>query len=230
MITLLNATRLIPTPDEPVQVLNNVSAHFARGARTGILAAAGTGKSSFARLLCGIDTPDRGHVLTDGRVSWPIAYAGILHPELSGARNIDLIARSIGEDPSDILAFCASFAPDLPLSRKVKFFAPGERLALAYSLSLAVRVDHYVADEVIGFGDGVVREKCLAMLDERLSRAGLIFISRNAGQLKKLCSEFYVLSMGQLIKCPCADVAAEVLNEASDRLSHRQTGAYANVA
>jgi capsular polysaccharide transport system ATP-binding protein len=213
MIELVDVTWVIPDPDGDRVMLNAQSARFERHEKVGILAAAGSGKSSLARLLCGIETPDSGQVLARGRVGWPMAYAGTLHPELTGVQNIGLIADLIGDDPPTMLAFCGEFAgPSVPLHRKLKYFAPAERLALSFTLSVAVACDHYVVDEVIGYGDGDVRMRCGAMLDVRLQAgAGLIYISRNAAQLKKICTRFLIMTQGQLIACPNADVAAAAL-------------------
>ncbi|MFG5384130.1 hypothetical protein [Yoonia sp. R2-816] len=216
MIEMIDTTWLIRTPKGPKALLNRQSAWFDSRERVGILAAAGTGKSSLARLLAGIEPPDSGSVRSSGRVSWPIAYAGTLHPELTGAQNIKIIAQLIGEDPVEMLAFCEEFTgANLPIARKLKFFAPAQRLALSFSASMAVQCDHYIADEVVGYGDGTTRAKCTAILEERLEKAGLIYISRNAAQLKKLCTRFLVLTQGHLIECPSSEIAAAVLENAT---------------
>lgn len=218
MITVIEATWAVRTPRGPRVLFDGVTACFGQGERVGILAAPGSGKSSLARMLCGIQPPDRGDVVAEGRVSWPLGFSGALHPELTGLQNIDIIARTLGEDTLEMAAFCTAFAgPEVPLERKVKYFAPTQRLALAFSLSMSVACDHYIADEVVGFGDGVTRARSTAMLEQRLERAGLVYISRNPSQLKRLCSRFMVLASGRLIDCPTPEIGAEVLKLAAER-------------
>lgn len=207
MITLLNATRI----QGSTVILAGATTQFKPRDRVGILAAAGSGKSTLARLFSGIEPPDGGTVLRHGRLSWPMGFAGAFHPELTAATNITLIADMIGHDPGRTLAFCDQFGGFAGLDRPMKTFSPVERATLAFSLSLAVPCDGYIADEVIGVGDGPMRARCDAMLDRRLATAGLIFLSRNPAQIKKYCRSFYVLISGRLIPCPDVDVAATAL-------------------
>lgn len=217
MITLLDVTRSIPVSPVPRILLNKVSRHFGRKDRVGILAAAGSGKSTLARMLAGIEPPDHGHVVKQGRISWPIGFSGMLHPDLTGIENIHIIAGSLQRDPAAAIAFCAEFTGlGALLEQQVKRFSPVERGALAFSLSMEVPCDMYIADEVIGYGNQEVREKCDAMLNKRLERAGFIFLSKNPSQLKKKCSSFIALTNGHLIACPDVDVAAKVLELASE--------------
>lgn len=208
MITLVNATRV---HDQTV-ILAQVSACFKPRERVGILAAAGSGKSTVARLLSGIDEPDSGAILRQGRISWPMGFAGAFHPDLTAARNITLIADLIGQDPGRTLAFCDRFGAFAGgLDRPMKTFSPVERATLGFSLSLSLPCDTYIADEVIGVGDTAMRARCDAMLGRRLASAGLVFLSRNPAQIRKYCQTFHVLIGGKLIPCRDIDTAAAAL-------------------
>lgn len=219
MITLINASRV----QGQTVILAGATARFIPRERVGILAAAGAGKSTLARLFSGIEPPNGGAVLRQGRISWPMGFAGAFHPELSAATNITLIAAMIGQDPGRTLAFCDQFGGFAGrLDRAVKSFSPVERATLAFSLSLAVPCDTYIADEGIGAGDADMRARCDAMLDRRLASAGLVFLSRNPAQIRKYCTTFYVLIGGRLVPCPDVDVAAAAL-----KLSHHPEGAEA---
>lgn len=215
MITLVDVTRAHPSS----VILMRARASFGRRERVGILAAAGSGKSTIARMLSGIEAPDSGAVLRHGRVSWPMGFAGAFHPDLTAATNIALIAEMIDRDPGQTLAFCDLFGGFAGLDRPMKTFSPIERATLGFALSLSVPCDTYIADEVIGVGDDIMRRKCDAMLDRRLATAGLVFLSRNPGQIRKYCQTFYVLIGGKLIRCPDIDTAATAL-----KLSHQPEG------
>ena len=212
MITLVNVTRV----HHQTVILAQAQACFRPHERVGILAAAGSGKSTFARLLSGIEVPDSGAILRQGRASWPMGFAGAFHPDLTAAANITLIADMIGQDPGRTLAFCDRFGGFAGLDRPMKTFSPVERATLGFTLSLSVPCDTYIADEVIGVGDDLMRRRCDAMLDRRLASAGLIFLSRNPAQIRKYCQTFYVLIGGKLIRCPDIDTAAIAL-----KLSHQ---------
>lgn len=213
MITLSHVSHLNrPQAEDPIVVLGDVSVLFRAGERVGILAAPGSGKSTLARLFSGIEQPDEGLIERQGRVSWPLGFAAALHPELSGAENIGLIGAILGQDPDEMIAFCDAFSGlGARMQRPLKYASPGDRALLAFSCSLAVPYATYIADEVLGVGSDQMRARCQAMLDRRLTHAGLIFLSRNPAQIKKTCTTFYVLVSGKLIACSDPAIGAEVL-------------------
>ncbi|MFQ6549338.1 ATP-binding cassette domain-containing protein [Aestuariibius sp. 2305UL40-4] len=208
-------------------VLYRANAIFGDRQRIGILAPAASGKTTIARLLCGIERPASGSVLSTGRVSWPLGHAGMLHPELTAADNLHHLARTIGEDPAHYIAFCQSFAAlDRPLSARMKSFSPAERARLAYAASLAIRCDTYIADETITVGDAETRAKSEALLRGRLDHAGLIFLSRNARQLDAWCDHILLLTDGMLRPCPSAKVAQAACDLAAERRQNRKDPAH----
>ena len=218
MIVLENVSRIQRTDFGTIPLLTDASEYFGRGERVGILAAPGTGKSSIARMLSGIEKPDIGHVYREGKTSWPIGFAGAFHPELTGAQNIRLLSELVGHDPLEAIAFCTEFA-DLgeSLGKKNKTYSSVERAMLSYSFSLAVPCDMYVADEVIGVGDSEMRLRCSAILDQRLENAGLIFLSKNPAQLQKHCSRFLLLIESKLVPCYNLNDGVEALMASKER-------------
>jgi capsular polysaccharide transport system ATP-binding protein len=208
----------------------DVSAHFGPGERVGILAASGAGKSTIARLLTGVEQPDSGTVLRAGRVSWPMGFAGGFHPDLTLMDNLTLLADLLREPRARLIGFCAEFA-DLHdvLNQPVKMLSPGSRLAAAFSFSMAVACDTYIADDTIGFGDGQVRKMSEAMLEKRLQNAGLIFLSRNPSQLAKFCERYLVLIDGQLRPCASPEIGMRALQLLDERNGVRTTGVGASV-
>lgn len=207
MIALLNATRMVTDDLGPRQILAETSLVIGDRERVGILAARGSGKSMIARLLSGIERPDSGQVLRTGRVSWPMGFAGALHPDLTVAENIALIGGLLGEDAEHLVAFCELSGGLGPiLHRKMKTASPAQRSAVAFCLSLGTQCDTYVADDSIGFGLDRQREMSEALLEQRLETAGLVFLSSNPQQIAKVCNRVFVLICGHLV--PCQDIMA----------------------
>lgn len=212
MIQLVDITHFHDAPDGPNILLGGVNAVFRRDERVGILAAQGSGKTSLARILSRIERPDKGVVQHHGRVSWPLGFSGWLHIGLSGAENVAIIARLMGESPSRVVAFCRAFS-DLNdnMDRVVGVYSSAAKARLGFALSMAIQCDYYIADETIGVGDTTFRERSTAMLEQRLSHAGLVFISRNFSQLEKFCDRFLVLVNSQLVEVNSAKLADDVL-------------------
>ncbi|MFQ6553815.1 ATP-binding cassette domain-containing protein [Aestuariibius insulae] len=214
MIRLHDVTLHPARRDAPI--LRNANAIFHPREKVGILAPVGSGKSSIARLICGAERPDSGSIERAGRVSWPIGLAGPFHAELGIIENLGLIADLLGEDRDGLIAFCLSFCDfGQAIEGRMKDLTPAQRACLAYACSLAVVCDIYVADETLTVGDADLRAKCDALLERRLRRSGLIFLSRNPSQLSQRCTRFYVLLGGKLISCRTPEIGQEALRLAA---------------
>lgn len=217
MITLQDVSLLTPGFLQRDPILLHADVTFATGERVGILAKPGTGKSSIARMLSGVEEPDGGTITRRGRVSWPIGFAGFLHPFLTVGENIDYFARLVGIDPEETASFCVDFCGtagllDLPMQN----VSPTQRALLSYACAMAVDYPTtWIADEVITVGEPHDRDRCEKILASRLETGGLIFLSRNIRQLKQYCERFYVLLNCQLV--PCDDLVAA--QRALDRIS-----------
>lgn len=214
MIELDQVSILKPGVFKRAPILQDASAVFQRGERVGILASPGSGKSSIARLLAGIDQPDRGKVHTEGRVSWPIGFAGFLHPALSVQDNLAIFARLVGMSAEAVLDFCEDFVAIPGLAAKMMpELTPTQRASLAYACAVCVPGPAmWIADEVISVGEPHQRAKCDKVLSERLKEGGLVFLSRNTRQLKLHCNRFFVLINTHLVPCDDVDVAQEALD------------------
>lgn len=228
MIALRNVSILTPGLTRRRPILLDASARFETGARVGILAAPGSGKSSLARLLSGIDTPDRGSVRREGRVSWPIGFAGFLHPELTVRANLASFARLVGMAPQAVCDFCDAFVGlDGLTDMRMKQLTPTQRAILAYACAVSVPGPAtWIADEVISVGESLHRTRCNEILSDRLTEGGLIFLSRNPRLLKAWCDRFLVLIDHRLVPCEDVDVAQEALElDAAERRASAQGAA-----
>lgn len=207
MITLQNVSLLTPGFRERAPILLNANITFQTGVRIGILAKPGSGKSSIARLLSGVEDPDEGTITRQGRVSWPIGFAGFLHPNLTVGENISFLARLTGVDAAEMAAFCIDFCRnDDLLALQMQNVSPTQRALLSYACAMAIDYPTtWIADEVITVGETADRDRCDEILESRLETGGLIFLSRNIRQLKQYCDTFYVLLNCQLV--PCDDLA-----------------------
>ncbi|MBY6164154.1 ATP-binding cassette domain-containing protein [Mameliella alba] len=214
MIALDSVSILTPGLFKRDPILVNATTTFERGERVGVLAAPGSGKSTLARLLAGIELPDTGTIQCEGRVSWPIGFAGFLHPALSVQDNLTTFARLVGLDPGYVTDFCAEFVGIGGLPRKMApELTPTQRAILAYACAVSIPGPAmWIADEVITVGEPVHRKKCDDVLADRLKAGGLIFISRNVRQLRLYCDRFYVLINKRLLPCDDLDVGQEALD------------------
>ncbi len=180
-------------------VLNDVSVTFPTGISIGILGLNGAGKSTLLRIIGGAEPPDSGTVRKHVRVSWPIAFSGGFHADLTGRENTRFIARVYGESPPKIERFTEDFSElgryfDMPF----KTYSSGMRARLSFAVSMACEFDCYLVDEVTAVGDRRFSLRYREAFKERLKNASVIMASHNAETVRDYCSVGGILHRGNL--------------------------------
>ena len=207
MIRLENVVKSYRLREGHKVVLRNLTATFPKTS-VAILGANGAGKSTLLRLIAGTELPDSGIILREGRISWPLGFAGSFNGSLSGAENVRFVARIYGEDTERVLDFVAAFSELGEFFRMpVSSYSSGMRARLAFGVSMAVAFDYYLVDEITAVGDDKFRQKCLTMFKEKLAHSSIIMASHSKATLKQYCQIGAVLHQGELTIC-------EDLNEA----------------
>jgi capsular polysaccharide transport system ATP-binding protein len=180
-------------------VARGISATFPRGRATALLGGNGAGKSSLLALIAGSLRPDAGRVIRQGRVSWPVGFAGAFHPDLTGAQNTRFVARVYGVDSRVLSAFVRDVSGLGDAMRQpVRRYSAGMRARLGFAISMGVPFDMYLVDEVTAVGDAAFRRETAALLKARLGQAGAIVVSHAPAQLRELCTAGAVLEKGRL--------------------------------
>jgi capsular polysaccharide transport system ATP-binding protein len=87
------------------------------------------------------------------------------------------------------------------------------RARLAFGVSMGIPFSYYLIDEVTSVGDVSFKEKCRAVLEDRLDRAGSIVVSHSESTLKSICSAGAVLEGGRLFYYESVDDAIAHHNE-----------------
>lgn len=199
MIRLERLTKSFNLLGERRYVARDITATFPDRTSVGLLGRNGAGKSTLLRMLGGQMRPDSGRVVSTGRISWQIGFAGSFHGDLSGAQNVRFIARTYGIDTDDLCAFVKDFS-ELGPSFHVPFrtYSSGMRARLAFGVSMGIPFSYYLIDEVTAVGDASFQKKCTEILKVRLANAGAIVVSHNDGTLRNMCQSGAVLEDGVL--------------------------------
>lgn len=172
----------------------------------------GAGKSTMMRLLGGLDMPDRGRIVTDKRISWPVGLSGGFQGSLTGRENVKFVCRvqgMHGEQMRRLVRFVEEFAEigeyfDLP----VKTYSSGMKGRVGFGLSLAFDFDYYLVDEAMSVGDAHFRDKAAQAFKDRVGRSNLILVTHGMGQVRKMCDYVLLLKDGKVI--PYEDVEAGI--------------------
>lgn len=191
-------------------VADNINITFETGTSVALLGRNGAGKSSLLRMIAGTMDPDSGTIESDGTISWPVGFAGSFHPDLSGHENTKFIARSHGVDTVDLCDFVDYFAElgkhfYLPL----RSYSSGMRSRLAFGVSMGIKFDTYLVDEVTSVGDASFRAKSKLIFNNRMQDSSAIFVSHSMGMVKELCDTAAVLEDGILTYYTDLDQAIE---------------------
>lgn len=199
MIVFRNVSKTYRLGGKSKIVARNISANFPDGTCIALLGRNGAGKSSLLRMIAGTMRPDRGEILSDGSISWPVGFAGSFHGDLTGAQNARFVGRVYGVDTDRLLRFVEDFAELGPhFHLPFRTYSSGMRSRLAFGLSMGIHFKTYLIDEVTSVGDAGFRAKCDAMLGERLKVSNAIVVSHSMPSLRKLCNAGAVLEDGDL--------------------------------
>lgn len=180
-------------------VLRDINFRVPSGISVGLIGRNGAGKSTLLRLIGGMDAPDRGEIIRNCRVSWPIGLSGGFQGSMTGRQNVKFVARIHGDnsDIKQIIRFVEDFAEIGPaFDEPVKTYSSGMKSRLSFGLSLAFNFDIYLSDEATAVGDKAFKKKAQQAFQDRVGQAGLIMVSHSEGILKNLCQAGIFLDKG----------------------------------
>lgn len=183
-------------------VLEDVNLTFPKGVSVGLLGRNGAGKSTLLRLIAGMDTPDRGEIRRNCRVSWPIGLAGGFQGSMSGRQNVKFVARVQGGryNVDEVISFVQEFAElGDSFDEPIKTYSSGMRARLNFGLSLAFDFDVYLSDEATSVGDRGFKAKATQAFKDKVGKSSLIMVSHSEGILKDLCQAGVYLKDGKAI-------------------------------
>ncbi|MGS2719895.1 ABC transporter ATP-binding protein [Paraglaciecola aestuariivivens] len=200
MIKLDNITKYYPSRLGNQYIFKDLNFDIPANHNIGILGSNGAGKSTLFRLLAGSEYPNKGKVITDLSISWPVALSTGIHPQMTGRENTRFIGKINGiadldEYEKRVIEFAELGAKfDLP----VRSYSSGMKPRLAFACSIGIDFDLYLIDEVTSVGDAKFRKKAKAALLERSEKANVIMVSHNMDEIRQFCDSAIVLHQGEL--------------------------------
>lgn len=224
MIHLIDVVKYYPGPDGPRRVIHPVSMSIPAHRQVAVLGYNGAGKTTFLKLLSGVEDPDEGRIIRSCRVSWPLGFQGGVSNDLTGSENAAFIARIYGADVDEVIAFVTDFAEIGDYMRMpVRTYSSGMRARLSFALSMAIDFDCYLVDEITGVGDKTFQDKCRRTFAERAQRSGLLFVSHNDQTVRQYCDMAIVIDEGCLIPFEDIDDARVYYRRVADRHYREQS-------
>lgn len=214
-----------------VQVLKNIDLTVAPGTCMGLLGRSGSGKSTLGRLVLGLEKPDAGDVLFNGksiRTMFSVEYRefrrnvqvvfqnslGSVNPRFTAAQIIAeplmnfeaLTPRALEMKIGELLEQVG-----LPAADACKYphqFSGGElqRICIARAVALAPQL--IVLDEAVSSLDMLIQAKIIHLLKQLQDSLGVayLFISHDIRVLVKMAHQMAVLSNGRIVEHIAPDV------------------------
>ena len=200
MLKLNDVTKFYKIKKNKHYVLKNITYEFPAQTSIAILGANGAGKSTLLRLLGGIELPNKGKVITNKSISWPVGLGSGNMASLSARENIRFVCHIYNKTKKEreaITQYVRDFAEigeffDMP----VETYSSGMKGRINFGLSMAFDFDYYLVDEVMGVGDPFFKKKATQVFEEKRKNASMLLVSHNVQQIKKMCDIGIYLESG----------------------------------
>jgi multiple sugar transport system ATP-binding protein len=203
-----------------VTALNGVSATITSGF-TSIFGPPGAGKSVLLRVLLGLERPDRGRILIDGRDvtdlgpterNLAMVFQNLaLFPQLTARENILFPMRRRPMPEPEVTARLGRIASVLNighiLSKRPAQLSGGERQRVAIARALIRDASAWMMDEPIAALDARLRETARVEL-KRLQRAEgrtFVYVTHDCDEAMSVADQMIILDKGQVIQTGTPD-------------------------
>lgn len=173
------------------------------GEAVALIGGNGSGKSTLLRMIAGIYQPTAGTIQTRGKVAAVIELGAGFHPELTGEENIELYGSVMGlsrkqiRDKFDEITAFADIGEFITMP--VKYYSSGMHARLAFAVTVCVKPDILLLDEVLAVGDQNFRDKCLDRLRLFKDKGGtIIVVSHDLDTVRQVCSRGVWIEKGNV--------------------------------
>lgn len=121
------------------------------------------------------------------------------HGDLTGAQNVKFVARIYGVDTDELSDFVEHFAGlGTHFHMPFRSYSSGMRSRLAFGLSMGIRFDAYLVDEVTSVGDANFRKRSTEIFNARMENSGAVVVSHSMSMIRDMCRAGAVLHRGEL--------------------------------
>ncbi len=188
---------------EKREVLKEINIKIKKGEVVALIGTNGSGKSTLLKLMTKIIYPNKGKIITDGKLTSLLELGAGFHPDFSGRENIyfnasifGLTRKQIDERLEDIIEF-SELRPFI--DNPVRTYSSGMYMRLAFSVAINVDADILLIDEILSVGDEHFQNKCFEKMKE-LKEQGktMVFVTHNMRAVTELCNRAIWLYDGKI--------------------------------
>ena len=188
---------------EKREVLKGINLKIKKGEVVALIGTNGSGKSTLLKLMTKIIYPNKGKIITDGKLTSLLELGAGFHPDFSGRENIyfnasifGLTKKEIDERLEDIIEF-SELRPYI--DNPVRTYSSGMYMRLAFAVAINVDADILLIDEILSVGDEHFQNKCFnKMLDLKEKGKTMVFVTHSMQSVRNLCDRAVWLSNGEI--------------------------------
>lgn len=185
------------------EVLKGINLNIKKGEAVALIGVNGSGKSTLLKLMTKIIYPNKGKIITNGKLTSLLELGAGFHPDFSGRENIyfnasifGLTRKEIDDRLEQIIEF--SELKDY-IDNPVRTYSSGMFMRLAFAVAINVDADILLVDEILSVGDQHFQVKCIDKMKE-LKKEGktMVFVTHSLGSAQELCDRSVWLSNGKI--------------------------------
>ena len=186
-----------------IKALDNISFSLNHGDRLGLIGHNGAGKSTLLKTLAKIYEPTAGSMHFDGHVVPLFDLTLGFNQESTGYENIVLRALTLGMSRKEIKAKMDEIVAFTELGHfldmPIRTYSAGMQLRLAFAVTLNMKPEILLMDELIGVGDARFMEKSQAQISQLLDSSSIIILaSHSESVIKQVCNKAVLLEHGKM--------------------------------
>lgn len=186
---------------ESREVLKDINLTIKNGEAVALIGVNGSGKSTLLKLMTKIIYPNKGEIVTNGKLTSLLELGAGFHPDFSGRENIyfnasifGLTKKQIDERIEQIIEFSELGSY---IDNPVRTYSSGMYMRLAFAVAINVDADILLVDEILAVGDQHFQEKCIAkMKDLKNQGKTMVFVTHSMQTVKEFCTRAVWLSQG----------------------------------
>jgi len=183
------------------EVLKGINLNINKGEAVALIGVNGSGKSTLLKLMTKIIYPNKGKIITHGKLTSLLELGAGFHQDFSGRENIYFNASIFGLTKKEIDARLEQIIEFSELGQyidnPVRTYSSGMFMRLAFAVAINVDAEILLVDEILSVGDQHFQEKCLNKMKE-LKKEGktMVFVTHNLESARELCDRTVWLHQG----------------------------------
>ena len=185
------------------EVLKGINLNIKKGEAVALIGVNGSGKSTLLKLMTKIIYPNKGQIITNGKLTSLLELGAGFHPDFSGRENIyfnasifGLTKKQIDDRLQQIIDF--SELKDY-IDNPVRTYSSGMYMRLAFAVAINVDADILLVDEILSVGDQHFQEKCFKKIEElKAEGKTIVIVTHTMGAVERFCDRAVWLYNGKI--------------------------------